>query len=77
MKYYLYVSDSKVDMFIPQMADDRKKKIAIDFKIDLKLLSASWKSEKEAVNERIQRLEAVSSFIRNWGNIGTTDNPDE
>ncbi len=77
MKYYVYVSDSKVDMLIPQMADDRKKKIAIDFKIDLKLLSASWKSEKEAVNERIQRLEAVSSFIRNWGNIGTTDNPDE
>jgi hypothetical protein len=75
MKYYVYISDSKVDMLLPQITDEKKKKIATEFKIDLKLLSASWKSEREPINDRIKRLEVVCNFIRCYADIGTADQP--
>jgi hypothetical protein len=40
VKYYLYISDSKVDMLLSQIPHETKKTIAAEFKIDLKLFSA-------------------------------------
>jgi hypothetical protein len=77
MKYYIYISDSKVDMLLSQIPHDQKKKIATEFKIDLKLLSASRKAETEDESNRFTRLEAVTAFIREYGNVGSVDEPDE
>ncbi|HET6852469.1 MAG TPA: SAVMC3_10250 family protein [Pyrinomonadaceae bacterium] len=77
MKYYIYVSDSKVDMLLSQMPRDAKRKIATEFKIDLKLLGASRKAETEYEENRFTRLDAVVSFVRQYGNLGTIDKPDE
>jgi len=38
MKFYLYVSDAKVDMLFSQVPHELKKKVATEWKIDLKLL---------------------------------------
>lgn len=77
MKYYIYISDSKVDMLLSQIPHDQKRKIATEFKIDLKLLSASRKAEMEDESNRFSRLEAVTAFIREYGNVGSIDGPDE
>jgi len=77
MKYYIYISDAKVDMLFPQVPHDIKKKVALEFKMDLKLLSASRKTETETEDNRIARLETVVDFIRQYGNVGSVDAPDE
>ena len=77
MKYYVYVSDSKVDMLLSQIPHEVKKKIAAEFKFDLKLLSVSRKSETESEENRFSRLDAVVTFIRQYGNLGSSDEPDE
>jgi len=77
MKYYLYISDAKVDMLLPQIPHDVKTRIATEFKFDLKLLSAARKTETESADDRVTRLEAVVAFIREYGNLGSVDQPDE
>lgn len=77
MKYYLYISDAKVDMLLPQIPHEVKKRIATEFKFDLKLLSASRKTETESDDNRFTRLEAVVAFIREYGNLGSIDQPNE
>jgi hypothetical protein len=77
MKYYIYISDAKVDMLFPQVPHDIKKKVALEFKMDLKLLSASRRTETESENNRIAGLETVADFIREYGNIGTVDKHNE
>jgi hypothetical protein len=77
MKYYLYISDAKVDMLLPQVPHETKKKIAIDFGMDIKIFRAGRKSEEETEENRVTRLEAVVTFIREFGNVGTVDDPDE
>lgn len=76
MKYYIYISDAKVDMLLPQIPHETKRKIATEFKIDLKLLSVSRKAELDTPEDHITRLEAVCSFIEEYGNVGSVTNPD-
>ena len=42
MKYYIYISDTKVDMLFPQVPHDIKRKVATQFGIDIKLFSGGW-----------------------------------
>jgi hypothetical protein len=77
MRYYIYISDAKVDMLFPQVPHDIKKKVALEFKMDLKLLSAARKTETETEDNRIARLETVADFIRQYGRVGSVDQPDE
>jgi hypothetical protein len=77
VKYYVYISDAKVDMLLPQISDAHKKKVATEFGFDVKIFSAKRKVEAEANEDRIARLETVLSFIREFGNLGTVEKPDE
>jgi hypothetical protein len=64
-------------MLLSQVPSDEKKKIATEFKIDLKGLGVSRKTERESESNRYTRLEAVVAFIREYGNLGTVDEPNE
>jgi hypothetical protein len=77
MKYYLYISDAKVDMLLPQISDAHKKKVATEFGFDVKIFSAKRKVEEDENDNRIARLETVASFIREFGNLGTVEKPNE
>jgi len=77
MKYYIYISDAKVDMLFPQVPHVIKKKVATEWKIDLKVLSTSRKTETEMEDNRIARLDAVVDYIREYGNVGSVDQPDQ
>lgn len=39
-RHFMYVSDTKVDMLLAQIPQSQKQKIAIELKLDLKLLRA-------------------------------------
>jgi hypothetical protein len=77
MKYYTYISDAKVDMLLPQVPHPPKKRIATEFKVDFKVVSAARKREFDTDDNRISRLEAVSDFIFEYGDVGTVDRPGE
>lgn len=76
MKYYVYISDAKVDMLISQIPHEAKKKIASELGIDVKIFRATRKVESEPEDDRISRLDAVVKYIRDWGNLGTVQQPD-
>jgi hypothetical protein len=77
MKYYIYISDAKVDMLFPQVPHDIKRKVSTKFGFDFKVVSASRQTEAETDESRISRLETVVEFIREFGNLGTVEQPDE
>ena len=76
MKYYYYISDAKVNMLLPQIGDVRIKKISKSLGVDFKVFSVKRDVEYET-DDRIARLEAVVSFIREFGELGTVDKPDK
>ncbi len=64
-------------MLFPQVPHEIKKKTATEFGVDLKFLVAKRKTESETEDNRIARLETVVSFIREYGSVGTVDEPME
>jgi hypothetical protein len=77
MKFFVYISDSKVDMLLPQIPHEVKKRVATEFGIDLKILAVKRTATTEPDDSRIKRLEAVLTYIQKFGNVGTVDEPDE
>jgi hypothetical protein len=74
MKYYIYVSDSKVDMLYSQIPHGIREKIAAELKIDLKVLSVSLK-EKATEQTRYSKAELVAAYIEKQEDLGTADHP--
>jgi hypothetical protein len=74
MKYYVYVSDTKVDMLYGQIPARERHSIATDLKIDLKLLSATFK-ETPPAETRYSRLQLVCDYIRRREAVGTVEDP--
>jgi hypothetical protein len=75
LKYYIYISDTKVDMLFPQVPHQIQKTVATEYGIDLKVLKATRKSEAHIEENRITRLEAVVRHIREHGQVGPVDEP--
>jgi hypothetical protein len=75
MKYYLYVSDTKVDMLFDQLSPRLRDKVATELKIDLKFLSTTFAEEPMEKN-RYRKLEIVSKYIQKNELVGTIDSPD-
>ena len=71
------LSDAKVDMLYPQIAQPEKRKISTEYKIDLKVVAAVRKSEEEPDIGRIARLDVVCDFIREFSDVGSVDAPAE
>jgi hypothetical protein len=64
-------------MLYPQVAHETSAKFSNEFGFDFKFLKALRKREWVTDENRINRLESVLSFIREYGNVGTIDEPDE
>jgi hypothetical protein len=45
MKYYVYISDSKLEMLYPQVPHEINKKLTTKFGLDLKVIAAKKKGE--------------------------------
>ena len=74
MKYYIYVSDTKVDMLSAQIPESLWDVIAADLELDLKVLKVRLR-ETAVPDNRFTRLAAVENYIRRQFNVGTVDLP--
>jgi len=63
MKYYLYISDSKVDMLLPQVPGALKQTIAAKLGFDIKILSGEIGTERKTHENRVARLTTVERHI--------------
>lgn len=77
LKYYLYISASKVEMLYPQIAADLKEKKAAEWEVDPKFLSHSRKSEDEPTGTQQARLGAIVETLAMQEKIGTIEEPRE
>lgn len=66
MKYYIYISDTKVDMLYPQIPQPILKKIASSLSIDLKFLGAELSvagKSNPSDETRYAKVRIVSEYI--------------
>lgn len=77
MKYYMYISDAKVDMLSAQMFHAEAAKIATEVGIDMKVFKASRRKEIEREKDRFAKLEAVTDFLQRYGDVGSVQEPGE
>lgn len=73
LRYYVYISDSKVDMLLPQVDPGLVGKRSTELGLNLKLVTSKRKVESDA--DRIARLERVVRHIDDFCDVGTIDEP--
>ncbi|GAB7051275.1 DUF7019 family protein [Catenuloplanes indicus] len=73
LRYYLYISDSKVDILLPQIdpAFGRTRETEIGFNLRV----AAGKRKVEATSDRIARLDRVVRYLDDFADVGTVDEP--
>ena len=78
MKYYVYISDTKVDMLYPQIPKPILKRIASSLNIDLKLFGAELSvgiKNDQADETRYTKVQIVSEYIEKHLDVGSIDAP--
>lgn len=76
LRYYLYISDSKVDMLLPQIAPRLAAKRTSEVDVDVKVVTVKRTIETQDEG-RIARLERVVAHLEKRGDLGTVDEPAE
>ncbi len=74
LRYYVYISDAKVDMLLPQVDAGFTRRRATEVGISLKFVSAR-RSVESAASDRVARLERVVRHLDDFGDVGTVDAP--
>jgi hypothetical protein len=74
MKYYIYISDTKVDMLFAQIPQSILKKISGELNINLGMVSVSLK-EKQNEQTRFDKVNVVSNYINEHLDVGDVDHP--
>lgn len=75
MRYYLYISDSKIDMLLPQVPGALKQRVAANLGFDLKLLSGTVSTERSTLDSSVARLHVVEAHILENEVVGAPDKP--
>lgn len=75
LRYYLYISKTKLEMLYQQITPIEKNKRSFEWKATLGVLSAAGKTEKESVPTQEKMLEMVIKEIEDAGQVGTVDDP--
>lgn len=76
-KFYMYISDAKVEMLLPQIPHELKKKVANEFKLSFKIFEIGHKPEGESEDSRSARLQSVVEYLRSGNQVGSVDQPSE
>ncbi|MGW1375159.1 DUF7019 family protein [Streptomyces sp. NPDC002446] len=73
-RYYLYVSDTKVDMLLAQLDPGFDRKSSTEWGVQLPPFSARRTVERAPVR-RFERLDHVVRHLDDFGDVGTVDEP--
>lgn len=74
MRYYLYVSDAKLEMLYGQIPVRLRDKIAAELKVDLKVIGATV-SMKDRPETRYGKLDLVREYLTRHTQVGTVTDP--
>jgi hypothetical protein len=74
MRYYVYISSSKLEMLLPQIPTAVQQEIAAELKFDVKLLSAKISTKRESLDTDVAKLKVVERHIMRE-NVGTLEAP--
>ena len=76
LRYYVYLSATKVDMMYPQIPPVFLKGAEAELKVNLGVISTRLKAHgPEEAKELPLRMSAVESYLRNQKQVGTVDDP--
>jgi hypothetical protein len=76
LKYYLYISQAKVDMLFPQIPASFLSGAEAEWKLNLGVTSVGLKSRSpEKPTELTGRVSSVAAYIRQHELVGTTQSP--
>jgi len=77
MEYYLYISESKVNMLFPQIPEAAKGKLGAEVGVNVGVLKATVKAEKESQSKDnlIVHLQAVVDYLKKSEEPGSVDKP--
>jgi hypothetical protein len=73
-RYYVYVSDAKLDMLHGQIPRKLRDRIAKDLKLDLKLVSLSL-TEVPTQENRYSKVAVVEDYLERDGGVGSVGAP--
>ncbi|MDX8392917.1 MAG: SAVMC3_10250 family protein, partial [Mariprofundaceae bacterium] len=76
MRYFLYISDAKVNMLLPQIPSAIKATISARLGFNVGVLSGELQTERLSLDDRIHRLDAVEQHLLSTQTLGTCDKPD-
>jgi hypothetical protein len=74
IRYYLYISDAKLDMLFAQIPMKARERLVAEFKFDLKVVSVSLR-QNPSEESRYSKLDVVERYIREEESVGTVDRP--
>jgi hypothetical protein len=75
LRYYLYISDTKLDMLFEQIDESILKRISAEVKVDLKLASVTLRQTDQPAPARTAKLRVVERFITQHHHVGTIQEP--
>lgn len=75
MRNYLYISDAKVDSYLPQIGNATKRRVAARLGFDVKVLQASLQTEWVSLEDRVRRLEVVEEEVLRTKDVGSIAGP--
>jgi hypothetical protein len=74
MKYYIYISNSKLDMMFPQVPKQLADQVATELGVNTGLLKASVKP-REVTETSISKLQVVTQYLLSSGAVGDVRSP--
>ncbi|WP_281356768.1 DUF7019 family protein [Amycolatopsis anabasis] len=75
LRYFVYVSDIKLDMLFEQIDPAQRRRIAAEAKVDLKLASLTLRRAEPSPAARMAKLRVVERYIDAHHLVGTTAAP--
>jgi hypothetical protein len=75
MRYYLYISDTKLDMLYGQIPQGILSKLEAEVTVDLPVLKTTFRDKESQPTSRYAQLDTVISYLQKEGRLGTIEHP--
>lgn len=75
LRYFVYVSDAKLDMLFEQIDPAQRRRLSAEVKVDLKLASLTLRRAEQPAAARMAKLRIVESYIDANHHVGTVAEP--
>ena len=77
MRYYYYISESKLDMLSPQISSSKSSTIKAEIGFNFGLVSGKIAEDRPVPSDKFAKLESVERHLKEHESIGTIDDPEQ